>query len=52
MRSFQDILYMVTSACKKELYHGVSGIESTVVESATKIYIAQMTKEEKDVEQK
>ena len=23
--------------------HGVSGIESTVVESATKIYIAQMT---------
>ena len=40
--TYKDILRMVESACAAVFYSGAKGVETSVIESATQIYIAQM----------
>lgn len=41
-QTFRDILSMIISACNREFYNGAKDTKETVIECATKIYIAQM----------
>lgn len=41
-QTFKDILSMIISACNREFYSGAKDAKETVIECATKIYIAQM----------
>lgn len=45
MRTFEQILKDVTNACAKVLYSGYKNHYTEVIEAATKIYIAEMQKE-------
>ena len=48
MKSFGEILKMISCACAKTYYTGDKDIKATVVECATQIYIAQMMNERVD----
>ena len=41
-KSFDEILSMVKYACSNNFYSGTRGLEETVLECATQIYISQM----------
>lgn len=41
-QTFKEILQMIDSACNSIYYAGSKGKENTVIECATRIYIAQM----------
>jgi hypothetical protein len=40
--SFEEIIQMITSACNTTFINGTRDIRNTVLECATRIYIAQM----------
>lgn len=46
MRSFREILIDVTSSCSEVLNISYEDIKQEVIESATKIYIAELQKED------
>lgn len=45
MKTFREILSMVSEACATSFYTGDKDVKSTVIECATRIYIAQMRDE-------
>lgn len=47
MRTYTEILRDVANACNNVFYTGYKDICAEVVEAATKIYIAEMQKENK-----
>lgn len=41
-KTFDEIIRMITKSCRDIWYNGTQGKENTIIECATKIYIAQM----------
>ena len=42
IKTFDEIMKMITKSCQNIWYNGTQGKEQTIIECATKIYIAQM----------
>lgn len=45
-KSFKEILRMVSNACNDVFYSGTRGLGEKIIESATRIYIAQFKERE------
>ena len=43
-KSYNEIMRMIINACNDNFYNGAKDEKKTVIESATQIYIAQMTR--------
>lgn len=46
MRTFEQILRDIANSCDRVLYQGYTNNYSDVIEAATKIYIAELQKED------
>ena len=47
-REFGEILAMIKNACDNHFRSGLGGLNETIVECATQIYIAQMKESDTD----
>jgi hypothetical protein len=52
MKSYYEILKMVAYSCNDVFYNGHRDVKSEVLKSATKIYIAELQKEQSEEKRK